>query len=294
MRLVLAFFFTCALQYAAAAFIDDDFGDLEIGQPFTVSWDASTPNPINLSLLSNSDPAKPNVLNIANIAVIGSGNFFQWEPAPSLETNLAYVMRLLDGAGGEQLSKQFKLVTRAESSSSTSSSSSSTSTSSPSSTTSPASLVTSTSTQTTSPTSPSQLQTPSSSPTSAPTPKSPSSANTRIAVSMTIVTVLILVAVALIFYEHGKRVASRNQDSESGRNPSFDHADRGDGSDGLQLFEGFHTKDPEAVSVNCSTCNGSATEDSGRDVEEGIGLGIIAQEARQKKMKSMQSIYELG
>ncbi|KAG4438188.1 hypothetical protein IFR05_006312 [Cadophora sp. M221] len=281
MQLVLAFFFICALQNIAAAFINDDFGDLEIGKPFNVSWDASTPSPVTVSLLSNSDPSKPNVLDITNIPTTGSGNSFEWTPVPPLETNLAYIMRLLDGAGEEQLSKQFKL-------------SSSTSTSSPSSTNPPASVVTSTSTQTTPPTSPSQLQTPSSSYTPTPTPKSQSLANTRIAVSMTIVTLLILVVVALIFYERGKRVASRNQDSESGHNASFDPADRGDGSDGLQLFEGFHTKDPEVVSVNCSTCSGSALDDGGQGVEEGVGLGIVSQEARQKKMKSMRSIYELG
>ncbi|KAH7336699.1 hypothetical protein BKA65DRAFT_38441 [Rhexocercosporidium sp. MPI-PUGE-AT-0058] len=122
MRQVLAFFFISAFRIIAAAFINDDFGDLEIGKPFNVSWDASTPGPVKLSLLSNSDPTRPNVLDITSIAIIGSGNSFQWEPASSLETNLAYVMRLIDGAGDEQLSKSFKLVKRLEISSSASSS----------------------------------------------------------------------------------------------------------------------------------------------------------------------------
>lgn len=111
---------------------------------------------------------------------------------------------------------------------------------------------------------------------------------------MTIVTFLILIAVALIFYEHGKRVASRSRDTESASSSAYDPSDRGNGSDGLQLYEGSHAKESDLVLVDCASCK-SRPQDGGEScLNEGVGLGIETQEERKKKFKSLQSIYELG
>jgi len=111
---------------------------------------------------------------------------------------------------------------------------------------------------------------------------------------MTIVTLLILVVVAIIFYEHGKRVAARAQDPETACISAYDASDRGNGSDGLQLFEGFQAKESNGVSKTCVSCR-SLPEDGGEMcLDEGVGLGIDTQEERRKKMRSLQSVYELG
>lgn len=119
--------------------------------------------------------------------------------------------------------------------------------------------------------------------------------NTRIAVTMTIVTLLIFAVVALVFYEHGKRVASRNQDHESGIVSGFQDVDRGNGSDGLQLFEGFHSDDLKPGNVVQSTCASFKSCDLNGDVQEEVfGPRTKEEEAKRKKVRSLRSIYELG
>ncbi|PVH77580.1 hypothetical protein DL98DRAFT_591178 [Cadophora sp. DSE1049] len=292
MRLVLALLFICDLRSAVAVFINNDFGDVEIGESFNITWTASTPSPVNLTLVGDSDFKNPGVLHEINrIAASTSGSSFQWIPSRDLNLSITYAMQLVDGAGDVELSQAFKLVDRGESASVTSSPSSTASAITTSIPGSSASAVTAASTQTNPP---SQPQAEASSPASTATSSSQTSANIRIAVSMTIVTFLILVVVALIFYEHGKRVASRNQDSESASSSAYDPSDRGNGSDGLQLFEGFHAKEPDIASANCALGK-DIPPDAGRvAVIEGVGLGIETQEERRKKMKSLQSIYELG
>ena len=111
---------------------------------------------------------------------------------------------------------------------------------------------------------------------------------------MTIVTLLILVVVAIIFYEHGKRVAARAQDPETAYISAYDASDRGNGSDGLQLFEGFQAKESDGVSKICVSCRSLAEDGGEMCLDEGVGLGIDTQEERRKKMRSLQSVYELG
>lgn len=110
---------------------------------------------------------------------------------------------------------------------------------------------------------------------------------------MTIVTLLILVVVAIIFYEHGKRAAARTQDTETACTSAYDASDRGNGSDGLQLFEGFQAKESDGISVACLSCESHTQDGTVQGLEEGVGLGIDTQEERRKKMKSLHSIYEL-
>ena len=111
---------------------------------------------------------------------------------------------------------------------------------------------------------------------------------------MTIVTLLILIVVAIIFYEHGKRVAARARDPETAGNTNYDASDRGNGSDGLQLFEGFQAKERDGVLSTCASWKSLTQEGRGLGLDEGVGLGIDTQEERRKKIKSLRSIYELG
>lgn len=160
MRPVLAFLFICFFHpyNTLGAFIDDNFGGLEIGKSFNISWNALTRSPVTLELWGNTDPAKPlQLFNVTTIAVVPSGNSFQWEPASSLQTNITYAM-FLDGAGDRERSQPFTLVSKAESSSSTLSLSSSASTSMSSSTRSSTSPTTTASTRTTPSDLPSQPQ----------------------------------------------------------------------------------------------------------------------------------------
>ena len=63
MRLVQAFLVICTFRVAVAGFVNSELGDVEIGEPFNNTWTASTPNPVKLTLVGDSDPQNPGVLH---------------------------------------------------------------------------------------------------------------------------------------------------------------------------------------------------------------------------------------
>ena len=63
MRLVQAFLFICTFQFVVAGFVNSEFGDVEVEEPFNITWTASTPGPVKLTLVGDSDPQNPGVLH---------------------------------------------------------------------------------------------------------------------------------------------------------------------------------------------------------------------------------------
>ncbi len=120
---------------------------------------------------------------------------------------------------------------------------------------------------------------------------SQNTAKARIAVAITIVTLLIIILVALIFFEHGKRVAACPQDSKLIK--GFDQGERGMGGsnsvrdENCRLMTGSKAMELDGLSVSsvvCASYKASSVERSATEQEE----------AGKKKVLSMQSIYELG
>lgn len=63
MRLVQAFFFICTFRFASAGFVNSEFGVVKVGEPFNITWTVSTPSPVKLTLVGDSDPQNPGVLH---------------------------------------------------------------------------------------------------------------------------------------------------------------------------------------------------------------------------------------